>query len=176
MFDDRIFFLIDFETTGISDKALPIEIGVLVLDGHFNILTQFQCYITWPAFDGQGEWPTDEGRTAQTIHKITLQTVLSKGLKPAQVCNHLEALIEDWVPLGSKAVVMSDCVVFEWHRLKQLFTSEARKWPFHYHAWDVYPFFKLAGVEKQGITTHRALADCYQIYQGFIRSLERLGK
>ncbi len=163
--------VVDYETTGIRDDDLPIEIGIRFTDHKFKLLASFQGFINWPEFGPYDEWPK-KWKIAYNYHKIPLRYVKQGGHNPYDIVDLIQTLVEATMErIGAKRCVMvSDNAIFEHKMTKKLFSvspqinpfsSESK--PFHYKIFDpsmMYDMFGLVIESSTGIKEHRSLSDC----------------
>lgn len=137
------FFFVDFETEGLDvDTSGLVEIGIVVTDEWFNVLTTYEALLQDP--DGPLAHVANEALPAYRVHGITEEA--RAGGKPlVLVAAEVEALAKRCTSSsGSKPVLVSDCVQFEWQLMRRLLATvlgpsgkgtEIRD-VFHFCAWD----------------------------------------
>jgi hypothetical protein len=163
--------VLDYETTGISDSDLPIEVGIRFVDYRFNLLSSFQGFINWPQFGPHDEWPK-QWAEAFKYHKIPLRTIKQGGHNPMDMVDLIQTVTEATMTRidATRCVMVSDNAIFEHKMTKKLFSVcpdtmpfSSKSRPFHYKIFDpsmMYDMFGMVIESSTGIKEHRSLSDC----------------
>jgi len=163
------YFVVDFETTGLNyDFDLPIEIGGLFCDENWIIEATINYLIKWPNLMDRDGW-TRRHWKASTIHKIDYDEYAEKAVEIDKVVQEIINKTR-----GERPILVSDCIVFDWHWMKILL-QEAKKdvtKVFHYCAWDTSLLFEASGVDDP-MPAHRAFKDACSLYKAIIEALKK---
>ena len=177
---DNVFFITDFESTGVdTDLDYPIEIGIIVCDARFNIMNTYESLIKWPllydeVISAKKEWP-EEYQVAYTYHKIPAKEWVGNSVNFEQVVREIKLLINKHQKGDRKPVIVSDNAVFETNFMKKMFDADKQDWPFHYCSHDTSLLLETTPIGDPRGVTHRALDDAAGLYRYIIRALEYNG-
>jgi oligoribonuclease (3'-5' exoribonuclease) len=164
------FFIIDYETNGIDEDSVPIEVGIIVTDEHFNAIDALSTLI---AFDHQdGTWSAKDLH-AFKVHGIHPNEFRDEGTYSA---GSVRDMIRDLAKrhtskTGQRPVLVSDNIQFEWKHTARLLGGE--EWPFHYCGWDSSLLLEATGVGDPK-PAHRALADAGLLHAAILKALDRI--
>lgn len=164
------FFVINYETTGLGyELSEPIEVGIIVCDHEFALIETYQSLINlqnWrPAADFQSWLP------AFKVHGIS-PSDYAAAPEPRYVGAAINNLAVRHSKNGSRPILVSDNIQFEWHWTRKLLELEKFDWPFHYCGWDTSLFLEAAGVGDPK-PAHRALADAGLLHAAIVKALDR---
>lgn len=167
------FFFIDYETTGVDmEKLEPIEFGIVVTDEWLNVLATHDGLISH-SID-----VTEDKLRAFRIHGITPREANNDGENLKTVAMMFAKWAKGYTcPKGSKPVLVSDCLQFEWQitrRILKAIEVEIES-VFHFCGWDTSLLLEASGVDDPVSVRHRALSDAGQIHRNVVRALERIG-
>ncbi len=182
----RQYVFSDFETNGLSDNAVPIEVGLVFCNEKLEILELYSDYIYWPHFDGRDNWDGEEASAFQyhTLslnflreHKDNTPEVVAKRIAKL-VLKHYNFTSPDGTILVSdkKPVLCSDNAIFEFKCLKRLFKEGGMNFydMFHYCVRDTGVLSDFFGVDTKG--NHTALLDAIVCRDIMLRVLSQQGK
>lgn len=162
------FFVLDYETTGIdTEKDEPIEVGIIVTDENFNLVETFDSLIR-PA---DPKW-VDGQLYAYRVHGIH-PSEFEEAMDPDDVGHYIADLAAQHTKNGSRPVLVSDNIQFEWAFTRRLLAAAKADWSFHYCGWDSSLLLEATGVGDPK-PVHRALADAGLLHAAILRALERL--
>mgnify|MGYP005628878719 CR=1 FL=1 len=174
-----IYAIMDFETNRLptvgkdyKDRALPIEVGVVLVNSDLEVLGVYESLITHSNFSSQEQWHDNE-KSAFDIHRIPLELIKNQGEFPNKVTDHIDDLVAYHMnsnSLVNKCVMISDNVFFDFYMMQLLWGE--RKHPFHYAPMCMRMVRQLTGSHQD--KAHRALPDAMRIYRELLISLERL--
>lgn len=178
---DQIFFILDYETTGVDPKTdYPIEVGVVITDSNFNVLKTYESLIRWEEIvadqDGKEDW-ISRWSMAYNYHNISVKEYL-------EGCKHVDEVVTDLQLIsakysmckdGTKPILLSDNIQFEYNFTKKMFGHVQAPWPFHYCGWDTSLLLESTSVGDPDIVEHRALSDASGLHRHIIRALEENG-
>jgi len=183
-----IFFVCDFETTGLDfRKDYPIEIGGLFVDSDFNVLGTYRSFIKFSKLseeilDNDNRWP-EKYLGAYKVHNIDAAVISTEtisyedkliGVRPPYiVAEDLTELCSTYNKGERKVIIISDNAQFEYWFMKQIFEDANTEFPFHYCAWDSSILLELSGIGDPK-PVHRAFGDAGKLYQSLVRARERL--
>jgi len=168
-FDQR-FFILDYETTGVDPNTdHPIEVGIIVADGHFRLLETYQAFIEVP--DGIDPWAGD-ALGAFKVHGIFPEEWQSHSQPRAEVGSNILNLARKHTIKERRPVLVSDNIQFEWAFTKLLIDLTGERWPFHYCGWDSSLMLEATGVGDPK-PAHRALADAGLLHAAIVAALDR---
>ena len=169
----------DFETTGLSSMAKPIQLGVVVVDRDLT-KKEFLKFIIKSI--GLLDVLRPEFRQAQTIHKLEIKTIM-RGLRPIDVTRHLDLLPGKYPGL----LVAGQNAGFDFRQLKKLYELAGQPCLFDYHLVDLTGLAAVhLGVKSLGeiakaldldtsrYTKHDALSDAHLTADCFIELMRRL--
>lgn len=169
----QFFVVCDFETTGISPRAQPIEVGMVLCDHELNVLGTYSRLIQV----GVEEWTDADELAAAKVHKISPVMLMEDGLQPTHVAQDIGDFLRLHVPAGArKPVLISDNIQFEWRHLQTLLAARevrVEDW-FHYCGWDTSLLFEATGV-VEGEHPHRALPDAMWVWHQLVDALRKTG-
>lgn len=178
----QTFFILDYETTGVRDNGddYPIEIGLIVTDHDFNVLTTYENIIGWEVdfFDNQGaliNWKEEYKYAADNFHKIHPNEYNTEKRSFQNVVYDMMMMCQKYSYEKIKPILVSDNIQFEWRNTKQMFNAADADWPFHYCGWDTSLLLESTPVGDPEIVEHRALSDAAGLHRHIIRALEYNG-
>ena len=167
---EKIFFLCDFETTGVDyDTDVGIELGGVFLFENFTPGEYFHSLIN-PFGEDKKEWEGRE-KEAFAIHRIPFEHIVRFGKRPAEVIRELEKKMQEvkqFTRTGEvEFIVLSDNAVFEYTFLRKLYKQAGAldRFPFHYKAWDTNLLFFLFPEIESAEPAHRALPDALRVFE-----------
>jgi len=166
------FCICDFETTGIADESLPIEVGCIFTDHDFNVLSTYESLIKWDVVESLSanlRWP-ESMRRAYEIHNIEIHDIVQHGFIPSRVSSDITNICKFIQQDDRKVTMISDNAQFEWNYMKKLF--EEREWPFHYSCWDTTLLLETTPIGDPRNVEHRAISDAAGLHRHIIRALE----
>lgn len=182
---DWVFFIVDFETTGLDAREhYPIEVGGLFTDSNFTVLDIYKSLIRWPELcneikNNEKIWPLKYAR-AYDIHKInpTICTRMEKldGVIVQMfdvVAENLKFLCNQYKRGKRNPIMVSDNAQFEHSFMKKIFESSKIDFPFHYCTWDTSMLLELSGI-RDPIPVHRAFPDASLLHNALMRAREKL--
>ena len=174
------YCFMDFETNGlnITRGDVPIEIGILLTDDEYNILSSFEAYIN-PFSPSKEKWD-DYELAAHKVHMIPFTTIKDEGQSPEFVINEIQKLINQQNGVDktiNRYIIMSDNGQFEYNAMKCLYdiAGMTSKFPFHHAAWDINILINSVQKVAKGRYSHKAIQDVFKTYKAVIRALERNG-
>ena len=167
------FFILDYETTGVDmDTDLPIEVGIIVTDEHFNLIETYESLIKWPESRMK---EVDDPFFANTVHKIHPSDIQNNGKIVNNVADDIVRLALKHTTI-SKPILLSDNLQFEWgfteKLIKHLGTATNTDY-FHYCGWDSSLFLEVAGVGDPK-AVHRALPDAGLLHAAILKSIGKI--
>lgn len=153
--------IVDIEASGFGAFSYPIEVGVAMADGlrHSLLIRPAADWTHWDA-------------SAESLHGISRQTLLSYGKPVGDVAHQLNALLRNQVTYSDGWVVdkpwisrlfheASVSMMFQLSPIEQLMTETQLE------CWDTV---KLKTLDEYPESRHRASFDAWIIQQTFIRS------
>ena len=182
---DWVFFIVDFETTGLDAREhYPIEVGGLFTDSNFTVLDIYKSLIKWPELSveveaNRGYWPSKYAE-AYKIHRINpmictrmikLDGILVQSFK--EVAADLKLFCEKYKKGKRNPIMVSDNAQFEHSFMKKIFESSEVDFPFHYCTWDTSMFLELSGV-RDPVAVHRAFPDAALVFSALMRARGKL--
>lgn len=169
------FFFVDFETGGLDPRTAAFyEVGIVITDEWFNVRETFAALILDP--DGPLANVSNDEAPAYRVHGITEQERNEKGRPLAAVGSELLVLAERHTSAqGSKPVLVSDCLQFEWQLMARLIAPADIRDVFHFCGWDTSLLLEASGVDDPQPMAHRALADAGLVHRAVVRACERIG-
>ncbi len=181
-----IFFIVDFETTGLGVKEhYPIEVGGLFTDSNFTVLDIYKSFIKWPELKAEVEkegeyWPL-KYQEAYSVHDITplvcTRSISIDGIdirSPVDVAGDLQRLCEKLKKGRKNRVIMiSDNAVFEHSFMQKIFESSKIPFPFHFSTWDASMFLELSDTRRL-MLPHRAFSDASSLHNALMRARGKL--
>jgi len=159
-----VFFIIDYETTGVEKNDVPIELGVIVVDSEWNELDRMESLIY---SDYAISMNTENWNKAKEFHGIDQEKIKHKGT----FAGHLA---KKWNPINGRLILLSDNIQFEWRHTEWLFGFIDLKITdiFHYCGWDTSILSLFTSFQDPTGTDHRALSDV----EGLLNELKRVAK
>ena len=154
--------IIDIEASGFGSYSYPIEIGVIDEQGE-----RF-CKLIKP-FDDWVHWD----KSAEHLHGISQDTLLSHGIEGTQMCIELNALF-------NKKTLYTDAWSVDSVWLNKLFDRAAMTKTFSISALemimtesqiDKWDRAKQAFIKQSGIQRHRASSDAFIIQETFLNTV-----
>lgn len=165
---DQRFFFIDFETTGIDmDTLYPIEVGIIVTDENFNLIESYESLII-PGLDFIDDNYEEEALPAFKVHGILPNELKENGRLEIRVVGEIINLAAKHTINGTKPVLISDNIQFEWGCLSKLL--DVTKY-FHYCGWDTSLLLEVTGVGDPK-PAHRALKDAGLLHAAVIKAVQ----
>ncbi len=166
------FFFVDFETGGVDPTRDAIyEVGIVVTDERFNVLETFESLVL--DTDGPLATVSADEAPAYRVHGITEAERNARGVAPEIAGRAIAALATKHAGGGSKPVLVSDNIQFEWQLMARLLPAEITSL-FHYCGWDTPLLPEASGVGDPK-PAHRALADAGLAHAAVVRACERIG-
>lgn len=166
----------DFETTGIADDDIPIEVGLIYCDQELNIRETFQSFIN-PGCPRQ-DLVTQERLRAFKVHGIMPEDIMNAPA-PEWVADRVREMCKRATMKNSrKPVLTSDNIRFEWLHMKKLikFFDGQPSYnivdSFHYCGWDSTLLLDATGVGDPK-PAHRALADAGLLHAALVKAMDR---
>jgi len=185
MYKDRVFFIVDFETTGLDVRGhYPIEVGGLFTDSDFTVLDIYKSFIKWPDLEKEiieygNIWPPKYAEGYE-FHKISASGYIRwekkdniKVRSPEEVANDLQYFCKEFKRDKRNPTMVSDNSVFEHSFMKKIFESSKIVFPFHYSTWDASKFLELSGVRRP-MLPHRAFSDASSLHNALVRARGKL--
>lgn len=182
---DWVFFIVDFETTGLDAREhYPIEVGGLFTDSNFMVLDKYESFIKWSDLEKEiiingYSWPPKYSG-AYLVHKIdaSVYTGLVKkdGVKvpsPEEVATDLQYFCKEYKRGKRNPIMVSDNAQFEHSFMKKIFESSKIDFPFHYCTWDTSMFLELSGIGDP-VGVHRAFPDASLLHNALMRARGKL--
>ena len=153
--------IIDIEASGFGAFSYPIEIGVATADGQRHSLL-IRPVADWTHWDA----------SAESLHGISRQTLLSYGKPVGQVALRLNELLSDQVAYSDGWVVDKPWISRLFHEARvsmefQLSPIEQLMTEAQLECWDSV---KLQTLDEHPETRHRASFDAWIVQQTYIRS------
>lgn len=165
------FYVIDYETTGIGEHDVPIEVGIMVTDADWNHLDSASSFIASEYASGLTE---EAWKEAQDIHGIEQDTI--RFARPAdRVAVMIKELSLVWRPKDEgRLILLSDNIQFEWQHTQWVLEHIGLRVQdlFHYCGWDTSILTKYTSFKDPSGTRHRALSDV----QGLVEELQRVSR
>ena len=163
------FFVIDYETTGVGADDVPIEIGLVVCDSHWNELQTYEALIH---SDYAESLTPEQWGGAFQFHKISQAVVRRAGFSPQYVADSLAHLARQWKPDNGRVILLSDNIQFEWRHTSWLLHHIGLTVPdcFHYCGWDTSVLSLFTSFRDPDNTLHRGLSDA----RGLVAELRRV--
>lgn len=161
------FLICDFETTGISDDADPIEVGIIECDEWFNIIGTYQSLIRTDYVDNFMWKPV--AIAAYGIHKISPDIIAGA---PHRYDVGLDIYKRFRSSGKDKPILVSDNIQFEWRFMDMLIRAASQPWPFHYCGWDSSLLLESVGINDP-TPVHRALQDAGLLHSCILSALDR---
>lgn len=169
----------DFETTGLSSWAKPIQIGMVVVDRDLTKKEYYKAFINSVSYV---DMLRHEYWSAQKVHKQKFSDIRN-GLNPIEVTRQLDLLPGKYPGL----LVAGQNVGFDFRQLKKLYELAGQPMPFDYHCVDLTGLAAVhLGVKSLGeiaraldldtsrYTKHDALSDAALTADCFIELIRRL--
>ena len=153
--------IIDIEASGMGNDSYPIEIGVMLSNGHSY------CALIYPDADWR-HWD----QQAEALHGISRETLLTNGKAIAQIAAELNELLAD-------QTVYCDGWVVDKPWLTQLFQKSGAKPKFSLSAlemilkepqMEIWAQTKAQVMQDLALTRHRASADARIIQETYART------
>lgn len=174
-----VFFVCDFETTGLDlKKDYPIELGGVFIDSDFNILETFESFIYWEDIsrkirkENKG-WP-EEYLPAHAVHNIDVIDYLRHSKHSTIIAKTIESICKKLKQDKGhkKPIIISDNSRFEHDFMFKIFDYNNIEFPFHFNSWDINLIFEIYKIKGKAKKTHRALADAMEVYMGLVELKE----
>lgn len=169
----------DFETTGLSPQAKPIQLGSVIVDKDLTKKDHMKFMIDSIGFS---DLLHREYWSAQKIHRQKFSDIRN-GLRPIEVTRQLDVLPGKYPGL----LIAGQNVGFDFSKLKKLYQLAGQPMPFDYHLVDltglavvhqgVKSLGEIAKVLDQDVsryTKHDALGDAELTADCFIELMRRL--
>jgi oligoribonuclease (3'-5' exoribonuclease) len=166
-----VFFIIDYETTGIGRKDVPIEVGIIVVDSEWNELDRMESLIY---SDYAISLSPEYWGKAKEFHGIDQETIKYKGVFASHVAKQIHRKVKKWQPINGSVILLSDNIQFEWRHTQWLFDLIDLEITdvFHYCGWDTSLLSLFTSFQDPSGTEHRALSDV----EGLLNELRRVSK
>lgn len=166
-----VFFIIDYETTGVGKNDVPIEVGIIVVDSEWNELDRMQSLIR---SDYAISLSTEYWEKAKEFHGIEQETIKHKGVFASHVARQIHEKAKKWNPISGRVILLSDNIQFEWRHTEWLLNLIDLKITdiFHYCGWDTSLLSLFTSFQDPSGTEHRALSDV----EGLLNELRRVAK
>jgi len=166
-----VFFIIDYETTGVGKNDVPIEVGIIVTDSEWTELDRMESLIY---SDYSIQLPPDYWDKAKEFHGIDQETIKHKGIFASRVAKKIHDLAKKWNPVCGRVILLSDNIQFEWKHTQWLFNYIDLDVTdiFHYCGWDTSLLSLFTSFKDPSGTDHRALSDV----EGLLNELRRVAK
>lgn len=170
------FCICDFETNGIDDDSLPIEIGCIWTDSNFRTIQIYDTFVHWPSLQSRkpANWTKNE-MIPYRIHKIEYSDYADKtnAVSSKQAANDVSLINEELLKIYDRVILISDNAKFETEHMKKIFDSNKQKWNFHYCTHDTSLLLDAVGVgDPEAI--HRALPDAALLQVAIIQAMDRV--
>jgi hypothetical protein len=158
--------IIDVESSGLGPDSYPIEVGVSLPSGD-RYCSLIHPAPSWTAWD----------RTAQEIHGISRETILSQGEPIGDVTRELNRLLEN-------RTVYTDGWVVDQRWINRLFYEASIPRQFSVSAletilsegqMEIWHETKNRVMKELGLKRHRASADAWIVRETYMRTLKITG-
>lgn len=171
MVNKDILFIIDYETTGIEQTDVPIEVGIMITDTDFNELDRMERLIF---SDFAIKASKEYWNASKAFHGIPQKEVMIYGVPSGDVAAELLHKAEKWKPKEGRIILMSDNIQFEWRHTKWLLSQIGLDVPdvFHYCGWDTSSLSLFTDFKDPKDTAHRAISDV----EGLVNELRRIAR
>lgn len=162
------FFILDYETTGITRDDVPIELGFIITDSEWNELARDSFLIKSPEVDFMDP---EHYQIAQQIHGIPQQQVFEAPVDPFHASTILEGYSHTFTPKDGRLILLSDNIQFEWYHSQWILNHNNRSVTdlFHYCGWDTSILSLFTSFQDPRNTKHRALSDV----EGLLEALRK---
>lgn len=158
--------IIDVESSGLGSESYPIEVGVSLSSGnrYCSLILPAPSWISWD-------------RTAEEIHGIPRQTLLSCGKPIGDVTRELNRLLEGQTVYTDGWVVDQRWItqLFYEAAIPQLFSVSALETILSEEQMNIWHETKNHVMQELNLKRHRASADALIIQETFIRTLKLAG-
>ncbi len=173
----NVYFIVDFETTGVDpDTDYPIEVGIVVVDGYFNIKKFYSALIKVPeTYLQDSETWKEDYMGAFNVHKITPKELQQKGKPIEVVAKEILNLAHQFTTENRKPILFSDNIQFEFRFMADIFAEAdiKKEFPFHYCGWDSSSLLESTGIGDP-VPVHRALQDATLLYTALLRAFQKV--
>lgn len=153
-----VFFVIDYETTGIDPTDVPIEVGICVTDAEWDEPEPFSrvIYSDYASRMTEKRWSE-----AERIHGMSQDEVRRYGQRPEVVARDIVELAKSYKTGGGRLILLSDNIQFEWRHTQWLLQHIGMgvEDVFHYCGWDTSILGLFTDFEDPQSPPHRALPD-----------------
>jgi len=163
------FVVADYETTGLAEDDVPIEVGLVLCDSKWRKLESYDALID---SEFARSLPADRWEGAFAVHGISQKEVRSYGSTPRAVAEGVVWLAKEWRPADGRLILLSDNIQFEWINTAWLLHHVHLRVSdcFHYCGWDTSILSLYTSFRDPENPPHRALPDAL----GLVHALRRV--
>ena len=165
------FCFCDFETTGIAEDSLPIEVGCIWTDSQFAVLKTYEALTKWSQLKDDAGW-RDEYMPAYDVHKIKWDEYMENGISVEAAAREISIVNAQLLKKYDRIILLSDNAKFETKHMEKMYKAACLKWDFHYCTWDSSSLLFATGVGDP-TPVHRALPDASLLHVAYIKAMDR---